>query len=243
MPASAPPQVIEEHAEGGFLFPPLAAEGGATGGANHSLHTFTVAPAGLPIIEPEMVTDPVPRGGVLRAQYLRSEALDTLELPADDRLRQAAQRIEQAIQTGHTAPVKEACERFLKEAAIFYGVAAPRVRVLAVRPLRVREGGWATELFGDYDPRAGAIRVWMRTAVRHQVTSFGTLLSTLCHEFCHHLDCVLFGFPDTPHTRGFYERAAALYHHARGTPRKRLFWLPLRDGRWRIDWPRTNRGG
>jgi hypothetical protein len=32
-----------------------------------------------------------------------------------------------------------------------------------------------------------------------------------------------------------------LYHHARGTPQKKLFWLPVARGRWRIDWPRTNR--
>jgi len=74
------------------------------------------------------------------------------------------------------------------------------------------------------------IRVWMRTAVRKEVTSFGTFLSTLCHEFCHHLDFQKFGFPDSWHTRGFYERAAALYHHARGTPPKRLFWVPVAGG-------------
>lgn len=62
------------------------------------------------------------------------------------------------------------------------------------------------------------IRVWMRTAVRKQVTSFGTFLSTITHESCHHLDFKLFGFADSWHTRGFYERVAALYHHARGTP-------------------------
>src|SRR5215813_9865474 len=72
--------------------------------------------------------------------------------------------------------------------------------------------------------------------------SFGTFASTLCHEFCHHLDFQKFGFPDSWHTRGFYERAAALYHHAGGTPPKKLFWVPLRGGRWRIDWQRTNRG-
>ena len=46
----------------------------------------------------------------------------------------------------------------------------------------------------------------------------------------------------TGNTRGFYERTAALYHHARGTPPKRLFWVAVPGGRWRIDWPRTNRG-
>jgi hypothetical protein len=67
-------------------------------------------------------------------------------------------------------------------------------------------------LFGDYDPELSVIRVWMRTAVRKEVTSFGTFLSTLCHEFCQHLDFKKFGFVDSWHTRGFYERAAVLYH-------------------------------
>ncbi|MGA2170351.1 MAG: CsbD family protein [Terracidiphilus sp.] len=98
-----------------------------------------------------------------------------------------------------------------------------------------------TELFGDYTPETMLIRVWMRTAVRKEITSFGTFLSTLCHEFCHHLDDQKFNFADSWHTRGFYERVAVLYHHAKGTPLKKLFWVPTSGGRWRIDWPRTNR--
>jgi len=83
------------------------------------------------------------------------------------------------------------------------------------------------------------VRLWMRTAVRKEITSFGTFLSTLCHEFCHHLDFQQFGFADSWHARGFYERAAALYHHARGTAPKRLFWAAVPGRSWRIDWPRT----
>ena len=105
--------------------------------------------------------------------------------------------------------------------------------MLAARPLRVREN-WA-------NPETLLIRVWMRTAVRKEITSFGTFLSTLCHEFCHHLDFHRLGFDDSWHTRGFDERTAALYHHARGTPPRRLFWAAVPGGRWRIDWPRTNR--
>jgi hypothetical protein len=71
------------------------------------------------------------------------------------------------------------------------------------------------------------IRAWMRTAIREEVASFGTLLSTLCHEFCHHLDLQKFGFRDSWHTRGFYERAGALYHYARDTAPKR----PVAGGR------------
>jgi hypothetical protein len=114
------------------------------------------------------------------------------------------------------------------------------IRVLAARPLRVREHS-TTELFGDYHPDTMLIRVWMRTAIRKEVTAFGTFLSTLCHEFCHHLDFHRFAFPNSWHTRGFYERTAALYHHAKGTPPKGLVWARLPGQRYRIDWPRTNR--
>ncbi|HEX8816961.1 MAG TPA: hypothetical protein VF753_15805 [Terriglobales bacterium] len=136
--------------------------------------------------------------------------------------------------------VRSTCVAFLGTAAKFYEVPHCGVRVLAARPLRSRE--YVTfELFGDYTPESMLIRVWMRTAVRKDVTSFGTFLSTLCHEFCHHLDFTKFGFADSWHTRGFYERAAVLYHHARGTQLKKLAWVAIPGGRWRIDWQRTNR--
>jgi hypothetical protein len=186
-----------------------------------------------------MLTD-TPPGDKNRAAYLESDRIKTLLLPEGGRLPTIAKSIELAMQTGKTADVRRACAEFLEEASEFYKTSECGVRVLAARPLRVREN-WTTELFGDYDPGTMNIRLWMRTAVRKDVTSFGTFLSTLCHEFCHHLDFQKFKFPDSWHTRGFYERTAALYHHARGTPRKPLFWAPVSGGRWRIDWQRTNR--
>ena len=94
--------------------------------------------------------------------------------------------------------VRKACTEFLTAAADFYRVPKAAVRVLAARPLGVREGGWITEFFGDYYPENNLIRVWMRTAVRRRVTSFGTFLSTLCHEFCHHLDYKKLGSETRP---------------------------------------------
>ena len=134
------------------------------------------------------------------------------------------------MRRGRSTNVRRTCAEFLDAASQFYKVPACGFRVLAARPLRVRER-WTTELFGDYTPETMLIRVWMRTAVRKEVTSFGTFVSTLCHEFCHHLDFQKFGFRDSWHTRGFYERAAALFHHARGTPLKKLFWIPMTGGR------------
>jgi hypothetical protein len=188
-----------------------------------------------------MLTDRPPRSASLLSSFLESDQLTSLAVPQEDGLRALARSIDSAMKDGTSTLVRQACTELMTAAAELYKVEKPGVRVLASRPLRVREGGWAMELFGDYSPEAKLIRVWMRTAVRKQVTSFGTFLSTLCHEFCHHLDYQHFGFCDSWHTRGFYERTAALYHHVRGTPAKRLFWLRVPGGRWRIDWPRTNR--
>ncbi len=187
-----------------------------------------------------MLTDTLPRDGIL-AQFVESDRLTALNVPTDGGLPLIARSIETAMQTGKSAAVRLPCGEFLTETSRFYGVPPCGIRVLAARPLRVREQ-WTTELFGDYTIETMLIRLWMRTAIRKEVTSFGTLLNTLCHEFCHHLDFHLFKFGDSWHTRGFYDRTAALYHHARGTPRKRLFWVSLPGGRWRIDWQRTRRG-
>ena len=188
-----------------------------------------------------MFTDTPPRQASHLSEYLASDQRIALGVPQDDRLRTRAKAIEAVLPSGKPAAVLYACREFLAVASDFYQVQRPELRVLAARPLRVREGGWSMELFGDYHPGTTVIRIWMRTAIKKQVTSFGTFFSTLCHEFCHHLDCRKFAYRDSPHTRGFYQRTAELYHHARGTPVRRLVWLKLAHGRWRIDWQRMKR--
>ncbi len=184
-----------------------------------------------------MLTDAPPGKRSLKL-FLDSDGLNALPLPDDGRFAGIASRIEVAMKVGEIKGVRIASEEFLDAASDFYRVRPCGVRVLAARPLRVREYS-TTELFGDYHPDTMLIRVWMRTAIRKEVTSFGTFLSTLCHEFCHHLDFQRLGYGNSWHTRGFYERTAALYHHAKATPRKRLIWIPVRGRRWRIDWAQT----
>jgi len=133
-----------------------------------------------------MLTDAPPRRNNLKS-FTDSDRLKSVPLPSDNRLPSIAASIESAMTEGTAADVRRSCDAFLAAAADFYGVPRCSVRVLAARPLRVREYS-TTELFGDYHPDSLLIRVWMRTAIRKDVTSFGTFLSTLCHEFCHHLD-------------------------------------------------------
>jgi hypothetical protein len=186
-----------------------------------------------------MLTEAPPRRNH-RSQFAESDRIKTLDLPRDGELLTIASSVDSAMQAGVAADVRRACAQFLALTSDFYEVQNCEIRVLSARPLRVREN-WASELFGDYDPKTMLIRVWMRTAIKKEITSYGTFLSTLCHEFCHHLDFQRFHFSDSWHTRGFYERAASLYHCARDTAPKKLVWVPMSGGRWRIDWPRTNR--
>jgi hypothetical protein len=182
-----------------------------------------------------MLTDRPPRNATFLAQFLESDQLASIELPAHDDLRRIAVSLDESLKQGKRAAIQQTCTDFLGVASDFYEVERPNVKILAARPLRVRENT-AVELFGDYNLETMIIRVWTRTAVRKRTTTFGTFLSTLCHEFCHHLDGRKLGFLRSPHTRGFYQRAALLYHHARATPVKSLPWIRVPGNRWRINW-------
>lgn len=194
---------------------------------------------------PVVITDPLPRSASLRRQYETSDAQSALRLPPAAPLQEAARELETGLAGGERAPVKRAGEQILGLLSGFYGVGAPGLAVLGARPHRVLEGRYSFELFGDYTPETGKIRVWMRTAVLGKVTSFRGLLNTLLHEFCHHLDVQQLGFPRTPHTRGFYARIDDLYHLALATPadrRRPLVWI-RQGGVWRIDWRKLRAPG
>src|SRR6516162_5112286 len=108
-----------------------------------------------------MLTDAPPRKN--RAEFLESDRVRSLDVPQDGCLPKIANSIEGAMKAGKTADVRNACAEFLEACTRFYGVPHCGVRVLAARPLRVREH-WSTELFGDYTSERMLIRVWMRTA-------------------------------------------------------------------------------
>jgi hypothetical protein len=185
-----------------------------------------------------VITDSPPRSAKARRQYDESDARHELALPPAESLRRDAERLRAALEAGRAPEVRRAGQEMLDHLAEFYGVRPVRLRVLGVRPHRVHDGQLAYELHGDYSHETGVIRAWMRTAIREKLTSYRGLLNTLLHELTHHLDVHVFGWPDTPHTRGFYGRVDDLYHLALATPperRRPLVWI--RTGtRWRVDW-------
>ena len=188
-----------------------------------------------------MLTDKAPRQAEMKEEYLRSDDLRSILLPPVEPLRTLSGQLEQALKSENKTDIRRISNQIARSFSQSVGIPAPPVSILGARPLEVTETSQA-ELFGDYDFESAKIRLWMRTAVHKRTTSFGTFLSTLCHELCHHWDVVGLELPNTYHTRGFYERAGLLYHHMRGTPIRPLVWDELRGGLYSINWPKTMQG-
>jgi len=190
-----------------------------------------------------MVTDVTPRAAKARREFEASDALARIELPPPEPLQAATRALAGAVATGERTAVARAGAELLAILTPFYEARPPALRVLGVRPHRVREGRLSYELFGDYTFDTQVIRVWLRTAILGKVTTPRGLLNTLLHELAHHLDVQRLGWPSTPHTRGFYARVDTLYHHALATPpeeRRPLVWVPM-GTRWRVDWRKLRR--
>jgi len=186
-----------------------------------------------------MITDSVPKRKSRLEEYMLSDSMASLLLPPADELNALASAIEIALKEENRKEIEKHCNAIARIVAEAFEVDAPPVKVLGVRPHRTQDGVCVYEKFGDYDFDTTLIRLWMRTAIKQKVTSYGTLLSTVCHELCHHLDVVKLGLPNTFHTRGFYNRAGLLYHHTRNTPMRPIAWVRQYDGTYRVNWAQT----
>lgn len=188
-----------------------------------------------------MNTEKPPRKPIEKEEYNRSDAMKTIQLPPEEPFRGLALRLKAALAEDNKKEVQSVCTQLINELSDAYSVERPTVKILSVRP---REEGskWVFETFGDYDPETQRIRLWMKTPLQKKPTSYGVLLSTLCHEFLHHLDMVSLNLPNTFHTRGFYDRVGLLYHHIQNTPIRPIVWTQHADGSHSIDWGRTMKG-
>ena len=188
-----------------------------------------------------METDRRPRTKTTR-EYDASARLTQILVPRPEDVLPFFARIEAAREAETRKELQQACEDLLHRFAEFYKVPSPALQVLGVRPHRTHEGLLASELFGDYNLTRTRIRVWTKTAMVRKWTSSRTILSTLCHEFMHHLDVVQLGFGKSYHTTGFFERSHRLYLGVTDQPYYPLAWRAVgRDGSRSIDWPETNR--
>lgn len=152
--------------------------------------------------------------------YRKSDRVTEVPLPDPAALIPAATAIAAALEAGHAAAVRSACQALVDGLNRQLGTPPVQVRVFERRPADA--GG---ELQGLYEPDevtggVARITVWMRTAQREQVVKFRTFLRTLLHEVCHHLDYEYYRFDETFHTEGFYARESYLTRAVLGEPQK-----------------------
>jgi len=173
-----------------------------------------------------MQTEKLPRAREQKNEYSRSDLL------------RSALQLKEGLASEDRKAALVASRLLLYGLSDFYEVKRPTVKILSVRPQEV-SGEWVFQTYGDYDPETMLIRLFMKTAVQKKTSSYGTFLSTLVHEFCHHLDVVSLELPNTFHTRGFFERVALLYHHVQNTPVKEIIWQSFSDGTYGVNWAKT----
>lgn len=141
--------------------------------------------------------------------YRRSDAIVELGLPPGVDAGATVARIRATLVADDRAGLQVACQQLCDALTTGYSVPPVRIVVLARRP-----SDDYGELHGLYEPAEGRERarvsVWMRTAAKQQLVAFKSLLRTLIHELCHHLDYELYELEETFHTEGFYKRESSL---------------------------------
>ena len=149
--------------------------------------------------------------GAQKRAYRRSDEITTIRLPQGEALRAMTGELARALSKEDRGLTERLSQRLTS--GITERLRAPTVRV---EVLQVRPSNHPGELHGLYTPgqrnRPAHVRLWMRTAKRHQVVAFRTFLRTLLHELCHHLDYEWFRLQDSFHTEGFYKRESSLVY-------------------------------
>lgn len=146
-----------------------------------------------------------------RRTYRASDRIARVELRDPMHLRGPVSALREALSAGDRRQVQRACDAVARGVCDDLGISRVRVRVGGRRPTDA-DGG---ELFGrcswdEEETRGALVELWMRTAKRGQVVAFKTLLRTLIHELCHHLDYELHGLDNTFHTEGFFRRESSI---------------------------------
>jgi hypothetical protein len=159
--------------------------------------------------------------------YRKSDSLTQVLLPDKAAVRAEVERLREALPREDRREIQAHCRRIV--AVLVEQLAAPPVRVdvLAVRPSQ----DWG-ELHGLYtlepERSRAQIQLWMRTAKQRRVVAFRTFVRTLLHELCHHLDFTVYGWAESFHTQGFFQRETSLARQLlepepRG-PRQEALW-------------------
>jgi len=165
------------------------------------------------------------RDRLSRAQqriYDRSNAVSSVRVAPSLALGKAVASLEGALRAGDREQVQRLAQMTADEITRGLKVPPVRIAISGRRPANLRGELHGLYVAGRRGP--ATIRVWMITAKHGQVVAFRTLLRTLLHEICHHLDYALLALEESFHTKGFYQRESSLFHQAMGAASRWVAW-------------------
>jgi len=147
-----------------------------------------------------------------RKTYRESDKIAHVDLGDVSAMQPGLTALREGLAADDRRRVQRACATLARRITDALGISRVRMRVGGRRPVEAD----GAELFGqcswDEEETKGAlVELWMRTAKRGQPVAYKTLLRTLIHELCHHLDYELHSLDNTFHTEGFFRRESSLY--------------------------------
>ena len=161
--------------------------------------------------------------------YLRSDAIDALDLVVGPNAFALAEALIAALEGGSIAGTGRAAQALVAELCRLLAVRIVPIEVKGARPRNARG-----ELHGIFYPDAPRIVLWTRTAMRRDVVKPKTFVRTLMHELAHYFDYTVFRLGNSYHTRGFFKRESFL---VRAVFRPTTAWNRFENEAWRMRSP------
>ena len=158
------------------------------------------------------------RSRLLRDPYSKSNSIK-LEFRPNDDILEALRLFKEAVRLGVDELIHRSGQHLLEALNRTFGI--DKNVTLAIRgnrPSRRKvdpntgKKRIVASTHGKYYPDKRVLAIYISTATGRRV-AYKTLLNTLVHEFCHHMDyyhpCL--SLDRSLHTKGFYERLNSLY--------------------------------
>lgn len=156
---------------------------------------------------------------LLKDPYSKSNSIK-LEFRPNDEILEALKLFKEAVMIGAEDLILRAGQHLLDDLNLAFGIDKDvTLNLRGNRPSRKKvdpETGKkriVASTHGKYYPERRLLAIYTSTATGRKV-AYKTLLNTLIHEFCHHMDYYhpSLSLHRSLHTKGFYERLNAIYN-------------------------------
>jgi len=141
--------------------------------------------------------------------YRKSDEITAIPLGNPDSVHPLTMKLKEALDKGERRVVAANATGICRLVCEDLGIEPLIVKISSRRP-----SSSTRELHGLYkwtEGETAVLTVWMKTAARDRVVAFKSLIRTVIHELCHHIDYAYLRLEDSFHTEGFFRRESSIY--------------------------------